>query len=228
MGYNGCIDIMAYSISLKDKIIRSRKKGYSLSELNLRFAVSKGILSNWLRNISLSKKAKQRLLTKIKNGQLVSAINKKEKTKKELDVYFQDSVRDVEKLKIDKNLAKIICALLYWCEGDKNFYSAVRFTNSDDNLIRTFLNLLRKSFQLDESKFRVCVHLHNYHNTEKQLKFWSKVTDIPLSKFIRPYKKKNTGKRTREGYNGCVSVRYHDVKIARQLLMTAKAFFGRY
>lgn len=215
---------MAYSISLKDKIIKLRKKGYSLSELNLRFGVSKGILSNWLRNVYLSKKAEQRLLTKIKKGQLVSATNKKEKTKKEMDAYFNDSIRNVEKLKIDKNLAKIICALLYWCEGDKNFHSAVRFTNSDDKLIKTFLSLLRNSFKLDESKFRVCIHLHNYHNSKKQLKFWTKITDIPLSNFIKPYKKKNTGKRTKEGYNGCVSIRYHDVKIARQLLMVAKAF----
>lgn len=215
---------MAYSILLKDKIIKLRKRGYSLSELNLRFGVSKGILSNWLRKVFLNKKAEQRLLTKIKKGQLVSAEKKKEKTKKEVDVYFQDSIRNVGKLKIDKNLAKIICALLYWCEGDKNFHSAVRFTNSDDKLIKTFLRLLRRSFDLNESKFRVCVHLHSYHNTEKQLKFWSQITDIPLSKFIKPYKKKNTGKRAKEGYNGCVSVRYHDVKIARQLLMVAKAF----
>lgn len=219
---------MAYSILLKDKIIRLRRRGYSLSELNLKFGISKGTLSNWLRNITLSKKAEQRLLTKIKNGQLISSTRKKEKTKKDLDIYFKDSLKIIENLKIDKELTKVICALLYWCEGDKNFYSAVRFTSSDDNLTRTFLTLLRKSFKLDEGKFRVCIHLHNYHNSEEQLKFWSKVTNIPPSKFIKPYKKKNTGKRTREGYNGCVSVRYHDVKIARQLLMTAKAFFGRY
>ena len=219
---------MAYSILLKNKITRLRKSGYSLSELNIKFGISKGVLSNWLRNISLNKKAEQRLLTKIKKGQLVSATNKKEKTRKELEGYFQDSVRNIKELKIDKNLAKIICALMYWCEGDKNFHSAVRFTNSDDKLVKTFLNLLRKSFKLNENKFRVCVHLHNYHNTEKQLRFWSKVTNIPLSKFIKPYKKKNTGKRTKESYNGCVSIRYHDVKIARQLLMTAKAFFEKY
>ena len=219
---------MAYSILLKNKVIRLRKRGYSLSELNLRFGISKGILSNWLINVYLDRKAEQRLLTKIKRGQFVAATKKKEKTKKELETCFNDSLKIIKKLKIDKELTKVFCALLYWCEGDKNFYSAVRFTNSDNNLIRTFLNLLRKSFKLDESKFRVCVHLHNYHNTEEQLKFWSKVTAIPLSKFIKPYKKKNTGKRVREGYNGCVSVRYHDVKIARHLLMIAKAFFDRH
>ena len=185
---------MAYSILLKNKVIRLRKRGYSLSELNLRLGISKGILSNWLRRVYLDRKAEQRLLTKIKRGQFIAATKKKEKTKKELETYFNDSLKIIKKLKIDKELTKVFCALLYWCEGDKNFYSAVRFTNSDNNLIRTFLNLLRKSFKLDESKFRVCVHLHNYHNTEEQLKFWSKVTAIPLSKFIKPYKKKNTGK----------------------------------
>jgi len=65
---------------------------------------------------------------------------------------------------------KLACALLYWCEGEKKG-GAVRFTNSDPVMIQTFLNLFRQSFKLDESKFRICLHLHSYHNQQKQKKF---------------------------------------------------------
>jgi hypothetical protein len=101
----------------------------------------------------------------------------------------------------------------------------MRFINSDPNLVHTFLSLLRRSFNIDENKFRVCIHLHDYHNELRQIKFWSKITDIPTGKFLKSFRKSNTGKRVRNNYNGCVSIRYHDVMVSRELLMTAQAFF---
>lgn len=70
---------------------------------------------------------------------------------------------------------------------------------------------------MDEKKFRVCIHLHGYHKTNEQLMFWSKICSIPLSQFMKPYIKKNTGRRRRASYQGCVSIRYYDSRIAREL-----------
>ncbi len=100
----------------------------------------------------------------------------------------------------------------------------VAFTNSDPNLVRTFLKLLRGLFDLDEKKFHPCIHLHSYHLPKAQLDFWSKVTDINKQQFIKPYRKANSGKRIREGYQGCIDVRYGSSDLARRLLATAKAF----
>lgn len=112
---------------------------------------------------------------------------------------------------------KIICALVYYCEGNKYSKGGVMFTNSDPALVRSFLRLFRSSFSLDESKFRVCVHLHKYHNKDEQLKFWSKNTKIPLGQFIKPYLKNNSGLYKKKDYQGCVSIRYYDVNVAREL-----------
>ena len=118
---------------------------------------------------------------------------------------------------------KIMCAMLYWCEGNKSPGTVV-FTNSDHKLVKTFLKLLRESFILDEKKFHPCVHIHEYHSASRQLDFWSKTTNINKQQFTKPYRKPNTGKRIREGYQGCLSLRYHDSDLARRLLATAKAF----
>jgi hypothetical protein len=69
--------------------------------------------------------------------------------------------------------------------------------------------------------------LHGYHDLETQLDFWSKVTNIKRAQFIKPYQKPNSGKRIREGYQGCASLYYHSNDMARQLLMTARAFFSK-
>jgi hypothetical protein len=98
------------------------------------------------------------------------------------------------------------------------------FTNSDPKLVKTFLKLLRNSFTLDEKRFHPCIHIHSYHSPKVQLDFWSKVTDIDKQQFIKPYRKANSGKRIREGCQGCIDVRYSSSDLARRLLAIAKAF----
>ncbi|MBN2197952.1 helix-turn-helix domain-containing protein [Candidatus Wolfebacteria bacterium] len=215
---------MAYPINIKEKIISFRKKGYSLNEIHKKFGISKSTISGWVNNIVLNSRAKSRLLKKIKLGQFISAENKKRKTKELSQLYLKNSIYEVSRLNLNQNLAKIICSLIYYCEGTKDVRSGVCFMNSDSELIKTFLKLFRSSFNVDENKFRICLHLHKYHNPKKQINFWSKETRIPISQFIKSYLKQNTAKRSKKGYNGCASIRYHDALVAK-LNSIAKAFF---
>ena len=76
---------------------------------------------------------------------------------------------------------------------------------------------IRRGFALQEKKFRAIVHLHGYHDDQQQKIFWSKIAGIPLSQFSKSYQKQNTGKRKRENYQGCLSIRYNDATLARML-----------
>ncbi|MDP3764121.1 MAG: hypothetical protein Q8Q95_00670 [bacterium] len=217
---------MAYSIKIKEKALSLRTRGYSISEIHNKLSVSKGRVSEWVRDVNLSDKSKLRLLNKVRLGVITSAKNKKARTQRIINSLLSKATDEVDTINVDNtNLLRLFCSLIYWCEGGKDHYSGVRFTNSDPQLVKVFLNLFRKSFKIDAEKFRICVHLHEYHNVNRQLNFWSNITDIPLKQFIKPFNKPNTGKRIKEGYNGCVSVRYHSVEVARQLLATAQAFF---
>ncbi len=117
---------------------------------------------------------------------------------------------------LSKDLAKLYCSLIWWCEGNKKTTS-LKFTNSDTTLISNFLYLLRLGFNINESKLRALVHIHEYHNDSVQKEFWSKITKIPLSQFQRSYKKPNTGKRYRENYPGCIVIVYYDSSVAKEL-----------
>ena len=118
--------------------------------------------------------------------------------------------------------------MIYLCEGNKSLKSLTTFTNSDPNLISTFLYLFRNSFDLNEKKFRVLMHLHKYHNEEIQKNFWSKITKIPKDQFNRTYLKPNSGKYKKRDYQGCIKVYYGDVSITRKLQSIAKMFMERY
>lgn len=91
-------------------------------------------------------------------------------------------------------------------------------------MIKFFLQTLRLSFDIDESKLRCLVHLHSYHNPDKQLNYWSKVSKIPSNQFYKPYFKTSTGKVKRLGYQGCLSVRYQDASLARELTIIYELF----
>ena len=91
-----------------------------------------------------------------------------------------------------------MAALLYWCEGAK--YPAtnrLNFANSDVELVKTFIYLLRKSFSLNESKFSVHLQIHDTHDYEELKFFWSRELKIPLKQFIRPTITSATGKKHR-------------------------------
>jgi hypothetical protein len=215
---------MAYPSSMRHEAIKLRKRGYSLKELSKRFGVVKSTIALWTEDVVMDEKAERRLLTVIRRGQFVSAQNKRARTKATEDRYFKEAQ---EEIKSNPNYNKIVCAMIYWCEGGKNAKYSVAFTNSDPKLVRTFLKLLRECFVLDESKFHPCIHLHSYHSPEKQLDFWSKVTDIDKQQFIKPYLKPNTGKRIHEDYQGCISLRYFNNDLARQLMAVAKAYLSQ-
>lgn len=213
----------------KLRAIELRKAGYSVNEIVEKVGTAKSSISAWVRNIELDEKARQRLLTKIKLGQLKSADSKRRKTQAIIDTHYSTALHEFKDNKsFTKSQKKMVCALLYWCEGAKSSYHGVDFINSDPDLIKLFLDLFRNTFSLDEKKFRACVHLHQYHDPEKQLNFWTQITNIPKNQFIKPYLKPHTGKRTRENYPGCIAVRYHSNDVARQLLATAKTFLSNY
>lgn len=211
-------------IEERHQAVALRRRGNSLKGIAEKLHVAKSSVSLWVRDIELSPQAKKRLLTKIKIGQFISAERKRAHTKEIEMQYVTEARVALKNLSFTKDLNALLCALFYWCEGTKNAQSGVCFVNSDPHVIRTFLYLLRNSFSIDESKFRPGIHIHEYHNSAKQLDFWSKVTDIDKRQFIKPYLKPHSGKRIRANYPGCISLRYHSNDLARRLMAIAKAF----
>jgi transcriptional regulator with XRE-family HTH domain len=213
---------------LEIKAKELRKKGYSINELSRILIVSKSTISKWVNNIELSPVAIKRIAYSYSKGQLASQKTIQEKMDKknlEADNFALDKLQNIKLL---SDYSILICSMIYQCEGNKSIKDSITFTNSDPELIKTFLYLFRKSFNLDENKFRVLMHLHQYHNDDKQKKFWSQVTKIPPNQFLKTFNKANTGIYKKENYQGCVQIRYRDVQIGRSINAVAKKFMERY
>ena len=207
---------MAYSIRIKTEAKKLRKKGFSLKEISERLNIAKSTASAWLGYIKLGKRAQERLQKRQIFGQYKAQQTKRNNRKKMLLQYHKKTAKEFSSIKLDKTLYKLLSALLFWCEGAKT-QSCVEFINSDPAMIEAFMKLLRSAFDLDESKFRVLMHLHEYHNEQKQKGFWSEITKIHQNQFTKTYHKSHTKKRKRKNYPGCVRISYYDTRIAHQL-----------
>lgn len=210
----------------KEKAIILRMRGRSLKEISEELQISKGTASIWLRDLKLSPSALKVLRKKRENGRKKGNDTQKEKyLQKEKDIRVLVA-RYIDETSFSQEQAKGVCALLYGCEGAKNDTRAA-FINSDPDLIRFFLILFRKAFPVDEKKFRVLMQLHEYHNEKQQLRFWASITGIREEQFSKTFQKKNGKKNIREGYQGCISVRYNSADVQKELISVYREILKR-
>lgn len=216
---------MKHSSDKIQKAIKLRKLGYSLREISSRINVSQSTLSIWLRDVSLSAEAKNRLNLRRTTGQKRGAGVRKQQVQDRSNLILEKVTKEVLRDTHCHSQLRMLTAFLYWGEGSKTQgSSAMEIINSDPTLVKTFLQLFRQSFEVDETKFRVLVHIHQYHDDDVIKRFWSEVTGIPVSQFFKSYLKPNTGKRKKVKYMGSASIRYYDVSVARELRALYNAF----
>ncbi|MCX6718741.1 MAG: hypothetical protein NTY81_04070 [Candidatus Staskawiczbacteria bacterium] len=205
----------------KESAIKLRKKGKSYRDIENILSVNRSTLNGWLKKIKLTKEQKNKLHNNWLNA-LVTARKKavlwhnkgrnerREKAREEVEKF-------VSNIDIDKNIQEIILATLYLAEGGKT-EDSFALANSNPEILLGVVNLLRKVFIIDESKFRCCLHLRKDQD-EKILKiFWSKALDIPLAKFYKTQFDKRTVKKTYTHYKGVCVVNYLDMALQRRVL----------
>jgi len=210
---------MAHSFEIRQEACKLRRDGYSYREITATIGVGKGTAYQWTMHVELNEKAQDRLHNVMSLAQIKSTESNQER-RVERDAIIEEDINKVmSQIVPTKLLFKVLTATLYWAEGGKSLPGRVQFVNSDPQMIKTYLHTLRNGFCIDESKLRCLVHIHEYHDESATKEFWSKVTKIPLSQFNKSYLKPHTGKRTRDGYKGCVHIVYCDIKIATEIRM---------
>lgn len=190
------------------KARRLRKQNYSFEQISKILGIKGGrtTISRWCNNIPS------------KNIYYNRAIRLRA-------LAHEKSVSIFNQLKINKDMAKILTGVLYWCEGAKypstNYIS---FTNSDIGLVKTFLALFRLGFNPKEEKLKVYLQLHSTHNVKSMTNFWSKALNIPKTQFYKPTITQPTQNMKRIKYKGTCTVRYYDV----YLLMEITGIFEKF
>lgn len=219
-----------YPEELRQEARRLRREGWSLNEISARLGPPKNTLTLWVRGIELTSEQRDRLYQKEveaigRNRALAAAVNREARlarirTEKAKANALLDTLDN-------QHLANhIAAAMLYLGEGAKG-EGAFAFGNSNPQVIRYWLHLLRSSFKVDETKF--CIQLmHRADQDYDELRqFWTQITNI------NRYIKGSIDARTqgiptkRLDYKGVCKVSYHDVSIRRYLDALAHGLMER-
>ncbi|MCG2707718.1 MAG: hypothetical protein L6404_03620 [Candidatus Omnitrophica bacterium] len=186
--------------------------------------ISKNTLCGWVKDIKLSNKQKKRIKQKIiDSGKIgrplaVAANRRKIQQWKES---IRNSVKHFENISLENpKLGKLICGLLYLCEGAK--YPSSRYLylgNSDPKIISFFINALRRYYEIDENKLRFSIGYRWDQNFQKLKNYWSKITKIPKSKCLNSIPDMRTkGKPTlKKNYMGICRIVYYNATLQFEL-----------
>jgi len=215
---------MAYDLKTKEVAEELRSNGKTYSFIVKELGVPKSTLSIWFNKTHAHIFDKEKQIEHLKRARKLATISKRKNI-------VQRSLNISKKIKEeisgfplrDVGLMKTILASLYWAEGSKHkTVSGLILVNTDPVLLNLYITLLRKCFDLDESKFRIRLQIHYYHDKDKCLKYWSNLLGVSKNQFGKFYiKERSKTKKFRENFMGICSVAYLDSNIRRELMEIA-------
>lgn len=188
----------------------------------LNILIPKSTISYWCRKVKkpvqYSKNLKSVIASNLTKCRELAVKANKEKQRLYYESLYKANSNIREALN-DRYIAKLILSVLYLAEGTKKQRSSLTFGNSDPGIIQLFLDLLRKSYTIDESKFRCTIQCRADQNIKKLEKFWSVKTGVPLSKFYKARIDSRTIGRTsrNKSYLGVCRLDYFSAHIFHEL-----------
>ena len=209
-----------YPEEVREEARRLRREGWSLGDIAAKLGPPKHTLTLWVRNIELTSEQRARLHEKEvmaagRNRALAAQTNRAARVER-IRMAAEKAQAFLDTLDDQHQANHIAAAMLYLGEGAKS-EGAFAFGNSDPRVIQYWLYLLRTSFEIDESKFRIQLMCRADQDYEELKQYWTEITGI--TRFIKGHVDARTEgiptKRPR--YKGVCKVSYHDVSIRRYL-----------
>lgn len=164
--------------SLREKATRLRKQGWSYSIICERLGVSKSTLSCWLSEVPYTPNAAVR--KRIKEGPAKSSALSHQKKLERIAIINTEALSEFGQL--TKRDLWMLGLGLYTGEGSK-LYNTTQVANSNPDVIRVMMKWFREVCGLTNEHFSLIVHLYPDTDQKTALRFWSKVSGIPLAQF---------------------------------------------
>jgi hypothetical protein len=211
VGYRG-------KTELQEKARVLRAEGRTLADIAEVLGVAKSSVSLWVRNIEIEPiKRRPSHRSGLTHPQRLAKLA-------EIEECNRLGVERMGTLSDEAFLAAGVA--LYAGEGSKTDGSVV-FANTDAGMVMLFCEWLRRFFEVDESRLRVRVYLHQGLDLDAAERYWSALTGIPRAQFRKPYRAQAdpTIRRTKHEY-GCVYVRYACSRTHREILGLVRALLS--
>ncbi len=193
MGYRG-------KLAEQQQARRLRATGLPLAEIAARLGVAKSSVSLWVREVEFEP------VPRLSRGRrrAPNALQRR----RQAEVYRLLAEGRKRAGRLSEREFLIAGVALYVGEGSKGD-GMLRFANSDPRMIVFYCCWLRRFFEIDESRLRIHLYLHEGLDLAASIAFWSALTAIPPSQFGKPYRAvPDPCIRHAKHVHGCVGVSY--------------------
>jgi transcriptional regulator with XRE-family HTH domain len=203
-----------------------REEGRSVKELAALLGVSCSSISLWVRDIELTDEQRANLRRRMGgriDGSRVNAIRALERRREEQ--------RLGRKAARQGDVMHAAGCMLYWAEGSRD-RNAVKFTNSDPEMLSFFMRFLRLSFAVSDEKVAVTCnlfadHLHRQREIED---FWLEKLQLPRSRLrsstVNRYSKYSQKKRRNKLPYGTCRLSIYDTRLTQHIYGAIQEYAG--
>ncbi len=202
----------------QDEARRLRAEAWTLDEIASALGCAKSSASLWTRGVEFDPKPRNRGNNVTKPHHLHL---KKLAQIEECKAWANEALGNVS----DRDLFMAGIGL-YAGDGAKTG-AEVRFANSNPGLVALHCRWFRTFFEVDESKMRFQLYLHEGLDLDAANEHWVGVTGIPSEQFYKPYRAKADAfiRRTKHEF-GCAHVRYCSTRTLRKVLALLDALLS--
>jgi hypothetical protein len=193
MGYRG-------KLAEREQARRLRATGLPMAEIAARLGVAKSSVSLWVREVPFEPRPRGT------RGRRRPPNALQRRKQAEIDRLLAEGRDRVGRLSEREFLVAGVA--LYAGEGSKGD-GRLRFANSDPRMVVFFCAWLRRFFEIDESRLRVHLYLHQGLDLAASIAYWSALTSLPPAQFLKPYRAvPDPSIRHAKHVHGCVSIGY--------------------
>jgi hypothetical protein len=196
-----------------------RAQAWTLTEIASELGVSKSSVSVWVRDVDFTPRPRTR----------GHPAGPKHPMRLKKDAEIEQCRRDAQAWvgELTEREITMFVLGLYAGEGNKTG-GAVGMANTNPTYLKVFLTWLRATFDVDESRLRGALYLHEGLDLAAAIRFWSHLLDIPSSQFTKPYRAvPDPSIRSSKHLNGCPTIRYSSSLILRRVMAMIEAVSWR-
>jgi transcriptional regulator with XRE-family HTH domain len=212
VGYRGKLEERARAREL-------RAEAWTLREIADELGVAKSSVSTWVRDVAFDPSSRRSAVTHRRPRGIDHPLRRRKLAQLE-----QLRVEGLERIGSLSDREFLVAGLgLYAGDGAKGDM-AVRFANSNPELIAFFCRWLRRFFEVEEDRLRLVLYLHEGLDLDGARLHWPEVTGIPQTQFGRPYRAAADATiRHNKHEHGCAHVGYSCSRTQRTILALGQA-----
>lgn len=211
-----------YSPKIRERARQLRQAGQTYSEIiaELGGDIPKNTISSWVRDIKLTAEQRTRIKQKEREagarGRQKAAEWHREQKRARLQAAEDWAAPIAQRASENSDVLMLMAAALWLGEGEKRD-DVLAIANSDPRIIKGWLELLRRTFKIDDEKLACQIHISQGMPEPELKEFWSGVTGIPLDRFHKTYVDMRVKSLRHEGYKGVCRVLYFSAELRRRI-----------